>query len=624
MEETHLIDPKELVGLSSNRFAKASEARIQWETDYIVNWNIYANDYSADNRNKAGWQAKGYIPYLSDMVDRIVGSILEAYEAQISRLYKSGAARRALAATMRALVMGELALNHFDVMLDEEVLEIMVSGFGVIRDEWDYSRGETKLSVVDPLDFYRVPDGMDDFLACQRSVMEKGSLAVYLDDPAYDQEAIKALLDGGGNIPTLAGEDSDSAEDQKRKDEKASLARYETLHNPASVYEFWGRMFDKDGDMIADGATLNWVVCGDKVIRHAAESEYWDNGMPYSFGYAKRVKNAAYPQAILRDHVVLQRGVTRTLNATADKLRKHQTQWIAMKGLVSREQIMRGINTGKVWVQKHPGPMGLQAVTPAMTLDPEFALIQLLERAMQLMGMTETDMGQASTRSREPLGVARMRSAGSQSFLATVARRIERTLLASVIKRVIVNILQFKLHEPSNPNFERNVVEFLGPEKKAGLEIMRVDDEARRAMLKTEFSDVRVRGLTDEVTKQEKAAGMNYFLRFYSQLVKEAVMMAQSGVPGLQEKAMQVLGMVNQPGLVYEAAQLTGYDPEMLLTPEALKIVDEADAGAAAVPELPAGEPMEVVPPASGIVGGGYGSPLAEPVAAEAGRSIYD
>jgi len=563
------IESRELLNITNKKLYDAIISKSTWYEQHNENWLLYQNDYSADDAKKDSWQARGYIPYLTDMVDRMVGTILEGYLGVERKLFTVNC-ETVRAAAMVALVTQELAQNSFDEMLDECVLEALLSGYTVIKDTWNFERGQMELHVVDPLDFYRVPDSRDGYLTIEAVTMERGELERLKEEgyePELIDEAVKAARSGG-----TADGDRVQVEEQKRRQQHLTLKRYASLQDPVVLYDCWGRLYNEQGERVGDPAEdpiLNWVICNDVVIKPPEKSASWDGGPPYSFGYIKRVQSAPYPASVVRDHCVLQRSMTRLINLVADKVTKRRAQWLAVRGQISKAEIQGGIQEGKIWTQLHPGPDALRCVSANLPLDGEFQLLNQVEKGMMMMGMTDAAMGQPTVRGREPLGTSRIRLGASMAFLGTIARRLERSLIRDVIRRTIVNMLQYKLDGPqgsnSNPRYAVNVEQFLGRDRLAQSKLA-ADDEQRKAMLERDFAEVRVRGLSDQISKQDKAVGMNYFLRMVTQLA---------------QADPSVLAMVKIPGIVYDAAEMTGFEPDHVLTPEALALVAESDAGAA-------------------------------------------
>jgi len=629
-QQERLIDAAELVQLSNDKFNKAKEMKKTWLTSHDENWRLYRNDYTADNSRKAEWQARGYIPYLTDMIDREVGAILEGYVNTKRTLYEATTGRRIVAAAMRDLLLEELELNCFDRILDECVLEAILSGYSIVKHRWNDERGFMELRTVDPLDFYRLPDGSDGFLTIEAITIERGDLEGFKEAPEYDAKAIDDAI--ATKVTGQVAADRADIELRKREQQNLGRERFVGLQDPVTLYEFWGRLYNAQGERLGTPGKdefFNWVLCNDQLIKPPEASYFWQPQMtPYSFGYIKRVQNDPYPNSVVCDHVVLQRSHTRLINLIADKVYKHRTQWVAKKGHIAKRDIELGISDHRVIQDNLPGPPGLQAITPNMTLEPEFQLLATVERGMHLMGMTATQMGQPTLRSAQTLGEVQMQMAASSRFLSTIARRIEGTLLRDVVRHTIVFILQFKLDNEhgSNPYYSRNVMDFLvdNPEGLAGLS---GNDELRRSLLERDFAEIRIRGLGDLLSKQEKAVGLNYFLRMYTQLLQTATAMAQVD-PQLAAQAKEIVHMVNFAGLVYESAEMTGFSPERVLTPEARELVERADAGRKREPpdrqaEIPK---MGVVNATPRLAPGTTGTEgvMMQTVPMEAERSLYD
>jgi len=605
-----MMDNAAIKTISQKQYDKAVVMKREWEDYYNLNWRVYLNDYSDIFRTKGANQARGYIPYMTDAVDRINGTILEAYLSKGRRFASFTKATSMRAYIMRELMGQELACNNFDELLDELTLDAQVSGYCVIHAYWDRSYGAILLRTVEPLDFYRVPDGVGGFTTIERRVMEAGDMEQYLGDKQFVREVVERAMKGDftPNIREAPKNEKtlmpDYTPDQYALDNKATstyLSRYAGLMRPVIIMEHWGRLYAEDGTRILEegqnDTIYEWWTCGGEVLKPPQPSYLLGGGTPYAFGYVKRVKNAAYPPSIMQDHAALQRSHTRLINNIADKLNAHRTFWYYIKNLVDKSEISKGMNINGWIEQKVPGQPGIGSFTSALTLDAEFQMLSTVERGIQMMGVSDVGLGVPTTRGAQTLGETRDRLSMSMSFLGTVSRRIERTLLRDVVRLVIEHTLQFKLDPASNPYYESNVLAFLGPQTVAADDgLLNSTREARQEMLKTDFAEIRVTGLSDQVNQDQKAASLNYFLRMFTQIMQ--------AMPQTQDEAGNIIPLsnaVNIMGIIAQAAELTGFDRDQILNPEFLRMLDVRAAGSPTA-ALPQGQPQGM--------GGGY--PAAE------------
>jgi hypothetical protein len=615
-----MVGDSELVEIALRKFQDAAELKSEWMDAQRENWRLYNNDYKAAFGNKQSWQAKGYIPHLTDLVDRQVGIVLDSYLDRRHNLVEFTTANKELAHEMLRLVMQELAVNQFDEILDDCVLMCLLSGFCVVKDEWDYENGVMKLHTVDPLDFYRVHDGYRGWLTVERMTMERGQLRMFLEDKSYNKAIIEEIL-AGADSGTTDSEGEPIAQMDKRHQELLGRDPEDTFLNPITIYEFWGRIYDQKGELQKGPngeEEFTWTITGQQVIRSPIPSWYIDNGKPYSFGFLKKQKNAAYPPSILTGHAILQRGMTASINRVADKLFTAIPQWVAYRGAISPSAIAGGLLFGKVWESTLPGE-SLRVVESKTSTDGEFQMWAILERAMMALGVTETAMGQPTMRGRQTLGEVQERMGGGQSYLGSMVRRLERSLVRDVVRRTVVNTLQFKIDGPrtkddgsieinpetekpyivGNPNYARNVVGFLNQER---IDLVAQTREEAEKLLETSFAELRVRGLSEHLSAEDKAQRMNYFLRMITQLME---MLKETSY------GQEVFGMINWHGILQQSALLSGFDPEIILTKDALRAVQAAEASGAGVPEpeeaaqqLPGGRPA-LPAPSRGTQSGG-------------------
>jgi len=131
-----MMDNAAIKTISQKQYDKAVVMKREWEDYYNLNWRVYLNDYSDIFRTKGANQARGYIPYMTDAVDRINGTILEAYLSKGRRFASFTKATSMRAYIMRELMGQELACNNFDELLDELTLDAQVSGYCVIHAYW--------------------------------------------------------------------------------------------------------------------------------------------------------------------------------------------------------------------------------------------------------------------------------------------------------------------------------------------------------------------------------------------------------------------------------------------------------------------------------------------------------
>jgi hypothetical protein len=610
------IDEKELLSISAAKYDRVVEIRGGWEGRHYENWCIYKNDYSDDFRKKCPDQARGYIPFMSDMVDRIGGILMESFLSRGKRFAEFKSTNGNNAYAMRELMMQELAQNNFDELLDDLTLEANVSGYCVLKGYWDGDEGRVKLHYVDPLDFYRLPDSHDDFLTIERKVVEAGDLAQFKGDERYVQETIEAILAGGLQmaLPPCADANSGSAKDytndeyMKMRIQGMSAGRYNGLGKPVEVLEFWGRLYREDGTrVLREGDTdtiMTWQTAGGKLLKKPEPSWYYGGGKPYAFGYVKRVQNAPHPDSVLHDHAILQRSHTRIINNIADKLATHRTYMVYVKQLIDKAQLRRAVNTNDYIEQRAPGPDGLRAVTSQLVLDPEFQFLSGVERGMAPMGPSDVGMGIPTSRGTPTLGEVRDRLSSGMSFIGTIGRRLDRSFMQSLVKLIVINILQFKLNKDENPYYDTNVLGYLGEDTvMLSQDLLTADEARRKEMLKTEFSDVRIVGLSDILSREEKLSGINYMLRMVSQ-------MAQSMPVITTDDGQQIplTEAIDIPALIAAAADNTGFERTEILKPRFLKLLEMRKAGN---PEMEPGAP--ILPPQGamgappGALGGGMG-----------------
>ena len=581
------ISDADVVNYTDSKITTATNERQKWNKAHDENWRLYLNDYAIEDARKRPWQSKGNIPLLTDMVDRIVNLQVDNFLRARGNLFDCSASSRLLAEAAKLLVMEELEGNRFDMMLEDLLREVIISGYCVIKDSWDYTEGRMRLKSVDPLDFFQVPDGGQGFLMIEQITLERAELEMFIGDDAYDQPNLKAFLassGGGGDKSSRSQTDGQ----QKAKAQGMANDRYAGLINPVKIYECWGRLYDAAGNMVVSrhrnendppgwqpNNYFTWIVGGGHVLTKPSENWYWDNASPYTIGITKQIKNSPAPASIITDHAVLQRSFRNLLCRIADRIFQKKIIWTYKKSQMEKLSLDEGIVEGRLYADKISGVIpGISAITPNITMDAEYSLLSAVKDGMSGIGMTDTGMGQAQAKSGETLGVAKMRMGGAMSFVSGMTRRLEQTALEGVIRRCLNYIVQFKLDSENNPDYSTNVMAFLADHAEGRDELINAVKTDGRKLLKTTFSRVRVHSMSDQISKEEKASGLNYGLRFLSQLIPalQGQMDPATGQP------YNILSFISIPGLVFEAMELTGFTPRRILTPAGIRAVEQADS----------------------------------------------
>jgi len=563
-------------------FKYADGARKPFEQVWKKAWNLYENRYDFSKKNK--WQSQGYVPRLRTSVRRASATLRNALLESKDIFVVEGIGtpeNKAKGFLLTKIVNFWLNYNNIIALFEEGTKSALLTGLFIFKIYWRKTKelewgelpyylappeapkekGEVKIEIVDPFDFYVDPTGRNKF--CIHILkMDLDELISLAEQGQYDSTEVARIQ-----------EHYQSPErdwiDQFRKG--LGTTTTPSGRREVELMEYWGDLYLGNGE-VAKNVTCT-VANRKYLIRPPTPNPYIHGKFPFVWASPYKRPFCVYGESMAENVIHLQEGITDLYNAMCDGVKYNLVRGfeIDVDAVADEDDFAEGIVPGKIFKKfgqgrlvtgVDVGGMGQEAIIFYDLLDREF---------QNHSGITEFMMGLPGGRTRRTATEIEIKVSEAYTLLNDIARSIETNLLEPLLERIYKLVLQYQ------EDF-MDLVDILGFEDAQRLSAM---TPAERFQAISGNFKYKARGVTVQLTR----------MRDIERITQLLAILGRS----------PLIQVINMPRLLKKLVEALGFDPsemvfEFFEQPENVPPEVGQAVGQQFVPEQQRGRPPERVP----------------------------
>lgn len=420
-----------------------------------------------NNEGKKIWQSIAYSPKIPEMIESRKKAVSKVYEdAPFKCRFKPGKGGGEL-----AVQIAEFATRQVDTIfyrqeigdLIEPLVEDLVTtglcilkistresneakleypreslGLGKSKKATFYASNEQYICIeqVLPEDLLLDPDGKDSF-RIQRSYLTKDDLFRWANsDDSINKKAIKDLKPRTIQMDSIA---------KQLKKEDAGYYYDGNDSNLIAVDEFWGDLYDSEGEVIMRNGFL--VVANEQtIIRKPENNPFWKGIDPFIIGKFTKQSRSVYPDDAIKHYIPLWLQMNKALNQVFDKMTLTMPMAEVRPHLLSRaSSVAEGITPGGTYELNRQARMGENAinfVTPNITPYQDFSIIERVRQEISGMDGGENALQTPTTR-RTTAKEFQGRAALAMEEADGLVRSFDKQILSPLASKVWILFAQY-------------------------------------------------------------------------------------------------------------------------------------------------------------------------------------
>jgi len=425
-------------------FQATKERRVKW----AELWQLYQNkqDYS----NKKEYQAKSFSPKIFMHTIR-AAALVERAVLQTATLFKVDIDQeeyeeeeyedaRENARVMERKMKSHLEKTNFAECLGENSISSFLLGLGAVKRRWDDYEPKATFENTDVLNLFISPDYKPFVHTRPKYMVEYMTMDLADLMTKYENNPgnyIKKAID------KLEGDYAKKKELTAQERARRGLSDFSPQDKQLNILEFWGDVVSKDGKKVMRNQLIQ-VANETDLIRHH-DNPFDDELPPWRLSIP-----IPYPHrgiagtSLVEGAVQLQYNLNNLLNLYLDNLNFTVNKMfeISTMGLVDPQKARR-IYPGKIFLK-----------TTNEKVIHEVGITDVGNEVVQAIRVVDSELRQATaiteyvealpSKHKQTLGEIEKKTAESHGFFDVIARRMERNLIAPLVKDTYNLILQFK------------------------------------------------------------------------------------------------------------------------------------------------------------------------------------